>query len=195
MLSARNGEIEAVAHERRLGHRRACAGRFRLGLLRHSGTRRPPRSATPEHGRPRSRPPARSSHVTSRRCCRRRRRRAHGRVPARVDPLAVSTSDKGDLLVQATLAMAEHGADLGTGDVPRVGHPQVVRVERGPSHRPAHPRVRSRHLGDGDRRRRDAGALVSGGTRPVQVDGLGVRRASSTSRTMRRGSAPRRGRC
>ena len=54
------------------------------------------------------------------------------------------------------------------GDVPDLGHRQVVRVQRGPPHRPAHPRVRRRDHGHVDRRRRDAAPLVPGRARPVR---------------------------
>ena len=76
------------------------------------------------------------------------------------DPLSVPLSEKGDLLVGVTQAMPRQGADLAQARVLDLGHPQVVRLERGSPHRPAHPRVRrpgSRHR---CRRRRDAAPLL-----------------------------------
>ena len=94
----------------------------------------------------------------------------------RIDPLGVSLADKGDLLVRATATMARARRRHRRGDVPDLGHGQVVRVQRGPPHRPARPRVRGRDHGDVDRRRRDAAPLVPGGPRPVRHAGLGAGR-------------------
>ena len=93
-----------------------------------------------------------------------------------VDPFAVSLADKGDLLVRATTSDGRARRRPGRGPLPAVGHGEVVRVERGPPHRPARPRVRGRSDGDGDRRRRDPAPLVPGRPRPVRHPGVGVRR-------------------
>ena len=72
--------------------------------------------------------------------------------------------------------MREHGADLAEAMYQIWETAQVVRVQRGPPHRPAHPRVRRRDHGDRDRRRRDAAPLVPGGPGPVRHAGLGAGR-------------------
>ena len=97
-----------------------------------------------------------------------------------IDPLGVSLSTKGDLLVGATTTMREHGADLAEGlyqvwdtakwFVSSEGH----RIDQ-----------HVRECGAGimatvDRRRRDPAPLVPGGARPVRHAGLGARRRSST---------------
>ena len=73
------------------------------------------------------------------------------------------------------------------GQPPDLGHREVVRLERGQPHRPAHRRVRR---GDGrhrHRRRRDAAAQLPGRARPVRHPRAGRSCARSTCP----GNAPR----
>ena len=61
------------------------------------------------------------------------------------------------------------------GRPPDLGHGEVVRVQRGQPHRPAHRRVRGRDGRHRDRRRRDATAQLPGRAGPVRHAGLGGR--------------------
>ncbi len=111
------------------------------------------------------------------------------------DPLGVSLATKGDMLDAGIGDDGRPRRRPGRGDVPDLGHRQVVRVERGGPHRPADPRVRRRDHGDVDRRRRDAAPLVPGGAGPVRHAGLGAGRPRSTSRPTRPVSPRSPGRC
>ena len=112
-----------------------------------------------------------------------------------IDPLGVALSDKGDLLVAGDDDDARARRRHRRGPVPGVGHRQVVRVERGPPHRPADPRVRRRDHGHGDRRRRDPTPLLPGGTWPVRHPWLGARRRDRPAAPTPPAWPTRRGRC
>ena len=165
-MTARNGDVEDLMPARGRRHRRARARRVRVGVLRRArpvrrrGARRPVHqataiaaaSATVVARRPRSSSPVRSASGSWASEC-------------EIDPLGVVA------VRQGRPAGAGDGDDARArrrprrGAVPDLGHGQVVRVQRGPPHRPARPRVRRRDHGDVDRRRRDAAALVPGGAR------------------------------
>ena len=111
MLSARNGEIEAVAHsaDSGIGVRALVGSGWGFYATAELDDR-----AVRDAG-------ARSAEIAAASALVARDESAL--LPAtattgswssacRVDPLEVSTSDKGDMLVRATLAMAEQGADL-----------------------------------------------------------------------------------
>ena len=195
-MSARNGDVEDVAAGRGLRHRRARPGRVGVGLLRRTRPRRRAAARAPAHGPPRSPRPARWSAATpSTLVAERAGDRVVGERVRRSTRSPCRSSDKGDLLVRATATMREHGADLAEGLYQIWDTREVVRLERGPPHRPAHPRVRRRDHGDGDRRRRDAAPLLPGGARPVRHPRLGARRRDSTSRPTPPASPRRPGRC
>ena len=77
------------------------------------------------------------------------------------------------------------------GVVLDLGHPQVVRLERGSPHRPAHPRVRSVVQRDGCRRARDPAPVLPRRPRAVRHPGLGDRSRARPAR--HRAAAGRRG--
>ena len=186
-MTARNGEIEDAQPGRGRRHRRARPGRVGLGLLRRT---RPLRRAPPARagaaGRRRSPRPARwcpgrrSTLVPT-------RRRRPGRGPARatIDPLARRRCP-----TRATCWSGRPRRCASTAPTwPRALYQiwdtaQVVRLQRGPPHRPAHPRVRRRDHGHRDRRRRDPAPLLPGRPRPVRHPRLGAgRRARPARRT------------
>ena len=73
----------------------------------------------------------------------------------------------------------------GRGQLQHLGHAQVVRLQRGPPHRPAHPRVRCRNLRHRDRRRRDPAPVVPVVPRPVRHPRLGAGRRARPGRPRR----------
>ena len=81
------------------------------------------------------------------------------------------------------------------GALPRLGHPQVVRLQRGPPHRPARARERRRH----QRHRRSASTRPSAAPTPPRVASTapvgGSWSRASTSRATPPGSAPSRVSC
>ncbi len=151
----------------------------------------PPANGPPTlPGRRRSSPARRSSSPM----CRSTRRT--GRPRTTEDPFAVPLGEKADLLV----APDRHdpgGRRRAPGpSQPHVlGHQQVVRVQPGPSHQPAHRRVRRRHERDRGRRDRDPGAVLPAVVRPVRDRRLRGRFAASTCRPTRPASARRPSRC
>ena len=106
---------------------------------------------------------------------RRRWSRPSGPRPGRVHPLDdVSLAEKGDLLVAATGAANDAGVPLCPGQLPGVGHREVVRVQRGQPRQPAPRRVRGGGRRHRHRRRRDPAPLVPRRAGPVRHAGLGA---------------------
>ena len=196
-MTARNGDVEAVSQDADSGLGvRALVGSgwgfFAVPDLADGAVRATPARRAARDRRRQRRCVARPGHGTGADAS---RRPARGRASARSTRSPSRCPTRATCWCGPPATMREHGADLAEGAVPDLGHAQVVRLQRGPPHRPAHPRVRRRDHGHGDRRRRDAAPLVPGGTRPVRHPRLGAGRASSTSRPTRPGSAPRPGRC
>ena len=171
-MTARNGAVEDLSSRRERRHRRPRAGRLELGLLRGA---RPVRRGRPGGRRARAAQIAAASATVPGPAVDLVPDRGAGEAswasPCEIDPLAVPLSDKGDLLVRATAAARDAGADLAEGIYQVWDTQQVVRLQRGPPHRPAHPRVRRRHLGQRDRRRRDPAPVLpvatAGSTAPA----------------------------
>ena len=194
-MTARNGDVEELTQDESIGLGvRALVG-VELGL--------PRRTRSVGRRRARRRPACRADRRGERAGARPAGRPGAGRARStaswasgcQIDPLGVPLSDKGDLLVGATAHDGRARRRPGRGALPDLGHREVVRLQRGPPHRPAHPRVRRRHLGHRDRRRRDAAPLLAELPRAVRHHAAGSWSSRSTWPRTPRGSPRSPGRC
>ena len=197
-MSARNGEIEDLTQRR--GRPASAYGPW---SARPGASSRCPTStdaaAAPGRRSARPRSPRRAPPVPGPAVDAGARRRCVSGSWAsrvrRVDPLSVPLAEKGDLLVGVTATMRARRRRPGRGRLPGLGHPQVVRLQRGPPHRPAHPGVRRGMTRHRDRRRRDPAPVLPGVSAASTAPAAGSWSRARPARHTPSGSPRRRRRC
>ena len=127
-MAARNGEVEGLTQEGSVGIGRARPHRLGLGLLLDRRPQRRGRSAAGAQAAAIARASASVPGARPRADAGRGAHRPLGQR-GREDPLAVPLAEKGDLLVGATRAMKEHGADVGDRQLRHLGHHEVARQQ------------------------------------------------------------------